>query len=478
MKDGRNFGLKFEITPRKRDPIDKDKENHDSTKLYKDACEMQKMYNKNANLLPKYHFSHRRSVFTFAGGEIHVNTKDKMKGSYGVVYPGRLFYDKKGDSDGKKGTAVVIKLSRQETGDFLDEIMMSLDLYCNTSKKWKAGMAKIPHIYGFGECENLNRYLVVMESLEGDAVTLLEQGGPFVATNRDLECYNMFNQVNQLLILLQKELRFMHRDLHLGNIMYKQVDKKIQWYLIDFGVSRVHKDNKAYILNSNMYTKDVYNTSYDMRVLLASFFQYVIDSCRTGYVTELCQLPHFLFFVYEQICLLDREIEKNVRKYVNEKRHLFTSISLTGICRRDFTLDVVNPAFVWKNKVRKQSNKIDISHIKKDSYLRKYLDSFSFKCLDCNEEEQPILVTFGKFLRTLHDQHNNNLITNSGSGFTDKEKISASAASAAVVGVLAMFYGTYDSMKKKKREKLNRIKNLSNGSPQFDKTSKVIKIGN
>ncbi len=87
-------------------------------------------------------------------------------------------------------------------------------------------------------------------------------------------------QISMLLLLLQKKIEFVHRDLHTSNIMlslstHKNTcgDPLYNTYLIDFGFSRIRINNE--IIHSDVYFKlPLYKPRFDMTLLIFDIFHF------------------------------------------------------------------------------------------------------------------------------------------------------------------------------------------------------------
>lgn len=98
-----------------------------------------------------------------------------------------------------------------------------------------------PKIYDFGKIkDNKDEYIIVMEQCEGTARDFLYSSK---ATEDDFLDY--FEQLATILQKLQK-YEFNHRDLKSDNVMYKTVNGKKKYLLIDFGFSCATFDGKKY----------------------------------------------------------------------------------------------------------------------------------------------------------------------------------------------------------------------------------------
>ena len=112
----------------------------------------------------------------------------------------------------------------------INEVVIQSLLYCVTQ------LYNIPAIHFLGQVENTSTTIVMgMESVGGSEYKNFEK---FIVEGPELEVLKVFVEICDVLQLLQKELEFMHRDLHGKNIMLQyDVDGNIRPMLIDFGYS-------------------------------------------------------------------------------------------------------------------------------------------------------------------------------------------------------------------------------------------------
>lgn len=149
-------------------------------------------------------------------------------------------------------------------------------------------VAKIPKIVFICKENNTGYIMVGMEYIKGTT------GYDFIDKTRNTkesheEICNMIRQIASLLSVLQDMYGFMHRDLHLNNIMYTSMsdDDKMkgkQWYLIDYGMARFYPNPKQFQMTLRSKSKSKtyeypyeaphkFNSSHDLRILLTSMFE-------------------------------------------------------------------------------------------------------------------------------------------------------------------------------------------------------------
>jgi hypothetical protein len=172
--------------------------------------------------------------------------------------------------------------------DIFTEIIIQNELHCFLKKSPPRieMCASIPQIEMFYKYDNKRDgkyvYTVLMETLDGNLVTFMQN-----AVHINDFC-DMVMQICNLLIYLQEETQFMHRDLHAKNIMYQQYVvngiKKYKWYIIDFGKATVkYCKNEHLCLHTEINSK--YNGSLDLR-LLFSYIYYGFTHDNIAYKTN------------------------------------------------------------------------------------------------------------------------------------------------------------------------------------------------
>lgn len=245
-----------------------------------------------------------------------VLSKTIGEGSNGRIYEAELF-----DSNSKKARQIAIKtIHTNDIRDFFLETIIQNELYCNLRDDKKVAFIGIPEIVFIGKFKDARYghtvYMLGMEKLEGDGNKYLKEISAiqkFGSRNR-FELLFMLKQISQVLIQLQDRFMFMHRDLHLGNIMYKKENNMYTWYVMDFGMSTISYDMKNNIF-INMITdgvykhRHIYNHTHDLRMLCVSiytrFYQYAYK-------------PYLLDFF-----MIMLPIMKNLQyiEHINDKRY-------------------------------------------------------------------------------------------------------------------------------------------------------------
>lgn len=137
-----------------------------------------------------------------------------------------------------------------------------------------------PKVYDFGKVGSA--FMIVMEKCEGTARDFLKSPA---ATEEDFLDY--FEQMAKILQRLEK-YQFNHRDLKSDNVMYKTVDGKKKYLLIDFGFSCATFDGKKYAGTSYFTEQDeCFRRSRDLAQLV---FESLYESKRFKNIQTFSQL--------------------------------------------------------------------------------------------------------------------------------------------------------------------------------------------
>lgn len=123
----------------------------------------------------------------------------------------------------------------------------------------------IPKIEFYGYVQN--QLCLGMEKLDGTLYEFLQ-----IHIHNEPQMIQALITIVSKLHLLQKKCSFMHRDLHLKNIMYRKRKHHFDWYFIDFGFSYSIKYNE---LNTHYKVIHEFNPTHDLRMLFVHlFFEY------------------------------------------------------------------------------------------------------------------------------------------------------------------------------------------------------------
>ncbi len=215
------------------------------------------------------------------------------EGSYGVVYNGSI---------NNKNIAIKI-LQDNNPMEFLTETLIQNELYCGMKGNWGNGarVPKIEFICVFSSYSgNEQKYMVGMESLTGNG---------FSSSNNSRDYIQQIIEVSQLLEKLQDKFKFMHRDLHSSNLMYKRVGDKNRLYIIDFGMATIKVGTKRINMSSGLYKKSKrFNPTHDLRMLMVTLSNRKSDRYKE---------------VKNKILIILQSIIKYVNELINDKRHPF-----------------------------------------------------------------------------------------------------------------------------------------------------------
>lgn len=190
------------------------------------------------SLIPIVHINNSNSklkvkTFQYGKQECTIYMKNVIgSGTYGNIYKAKL---------NKKD--IVIKILKEfDPIEFFSETIIHNELYCGILSLNESNSniyAKIPKILFTVKIQQKKNvvYAIGMEQLTNSGYTFMEN---VIQDNNNIEVrdiMHMITSVSNVLDVLQRKYSFMHRDLHLSNIMYKKEQNKYTWYIIDFGNS-------------------------------------------------------------------------------------------------------------------------------------------------------------------------------------------------------------------------------------------------
>jgi predicted unusual protein kinase regulating ubiquinone biosynthesis (AarF/ABC1/UbiB family) len=166
-----------------------------------------------------------------------------------------------------------------------------------------ARVPKIEFICVFSsESDGEQKYMVGMESLTGTG---------FSSAKNSEDYGRQIIEVSQLLDKLQDKFKFMHRDLHSSNLMYKRVGNNNRLYIIDFGMSTIKVGTKWINMSSGLYRKSKrFNPTHDLRMLM---------------VTLSNRNPQYDYkgITKNKILIILRSILRYIDQSISEVRHPF-----------------------------------------------------------------------------------------------------------------------------------------------------------
>ena len=209
-------------------------------------------------------------------------------GSFGTIYTATMT----DTLTGYKKNIVLKSIVTRDPEEFLRESIIHMELFCGLRGQWGNG-ARIPKLefiskYASARGKDGWKYIVGMEQLDGDGWDFLSNHGK---NNKKL-C-PAIKSLSILLSKLQDKFEFMHRDFHLGNIMYKKLpNNEIRMYIIDFGLSTMKINNKWLnrITKTEHYKKTYdFNPSHDLRMLLTTIY-YQKYNITKSFLTYLIQV--------------------------------------------------------------------------------------------------------------------------------------------------------------------------------------------
>ena len=215
------------------------------------------------------------NVFTYGNDEITLKS-EIGSGSFGTVFSATI-RNKKTNS---KKNIVLKSIITDDPVEFFSESILQMELFCKMRGQFGTGgrIPKIEFISKYASARSTTgwKYIVGMEPLDNDGHKLF--GNSSISDMNKIKC---IKGLAELLKNLQRKFKFMHRDFHLGNMMYKNVaapgkPKVYRMYIIDFGMSTAMIDGNFINKKTKTYhykTRNHYNPSHDLRMTFSSMFE-------------------------------------------------------------------------------------------------------------------------------------------------------------------------------------------------------------
>ena len=202
-------------------------------------------------------------------GDKTIQIKEEIgSGAYGTVHKGVL-----STSNTVNSRPIVIKHIKSTATllEIFTESILQMELFCGLRGQFGTG-ARIPKMefiskYTSGSDTN---YVIGMEPLDGDFFSFFTDSN--VTARSKIKA---IQDIAKLLKRLQNKYKFMHRDLHGANIMYKKQGtpgkETYKMFIIDFGLSTaVIKKQQINEINDFYDRKYTFNPSQDLRTLITS----------------------------------------------------------------------------------------------------------------------------------------------------------------------------------------------------------------
>ena len=220
--------------------------------------------------------------------------KEIGSGTYGTVFSGSMM-----DRNTKKRKNIVIKqVNTTDILEFFSESILQLELFCGMRGLFGYG-ARIPKMEFVSKYRSRStgkmKYLVGMEPLDGDCWKFFNS-----SSIKDIHKFKAIKSVAKLLKTMQQKFKFMHRDLHRGNVMYKNIGSAsnpiYRMYIIDFGMSTATFN--GYKLNQIVNMYDIpyqFNPTHDLRLFMLSMFRSV-SSMKDNYKVFMRSFVSFCLF--------------------------------------------------------------------------------------------------------------------------------------------------------------------------------------
>ena len=211
------------------------------------------------------------------------------RGAYGDVNRATMM-----DEATKNKKTIVVKQLQPDASrlEVFTEAVLQMELFCGMRGEYGTG-ARIPKIEFISKFKD--RYIIGMEQLDGEFEKMFK--------DKKITCRNKIKAIKslaQFLIPLQKKYKFMHRDFHAANIMYKKMGtpgkETYRMYIIDFGLSTAVINKQQLNKTNDIYTKTYkFNPSHDLRLLFTHFTRMITNPpCSYLYIAILLSLTSIL----------------------------------------------------------------------------------------------------------------------------------------------------------------------------------------
>ena len=274
------------------------------------------------------------------------------EGSFGIIYKSKF-----------NGKDIVIKDPKSDVpanvqgkihNDVFDENLIQSELYCALRGQY-GNMARIPKIEFMTRVYmpgSKMKILTGLEKLDGDLFNFMKMIPKMSVERIDLYLKDAFIQLCKLLELLQDKFNFHHRDLHGGNVMYKNIgtaSKPVyRWFIIDFGFSYLEKDGVKYHADSSVYGKfKTPNFAHDFRLM----FLYLSTYLRVS--TDMKKNSAMIRFIFFVATKMNNEL---VNKYKVNKIHWHNGYDF-------FDVALITDSFTNPRTLRKMLENGDIERV-------------------------------------------------------------------------------------------------------------------
>ena len=226
-------------------------------------------------------------------------------GTYGRIYKSR--FNGKNIVVKEPKTRGSLKKQSRIHNEVFDENIIQSELYCALRGR-KSNMARIPKIEFMARLYmpgSKMKIITGIEKLDGDLNRFMDRMVPTMLPEQvDAVLKDALIQLCNLMETLQDEYAFHHRDLHAGNIMYKNIGSTsnpvYRWFIIDFGFAYLEKDGAQYHKDKigpySKYSRP--NFAHDLRI----FFVYVKEHLNvTPKMMSESLLLNFINYVATQL---------------------------------------------------------------------------------------------------------------------------------------------------------------------------------
>lgn len=293
------------------------------------------------------------------------------KGGYGEIWESRITFI---DDSLVVQQNIIKKGKVSRIFDGLRELIIHNELYCHFKKVNEVRSCQfIPEMTCMFRTKK--HFCIGMERMDG---TLFDYINHLLEHKKQTVVIEGIQTAIQaccnMIMRLQDSYRFMHRDFHGGNIMYRYDNERneYKWYIIDFGMTCIEtKTGRIYPPTESKHYKMIhgFNPSHDLRLLFLSIYGHFRDRLPRSFILLCFHLfrntYHYLFnsFAYDNGVTTENKEYFFYRAYgevvhINDPiftpTHLRKCIQMENYSKRnEFIKKISKDAFFWSPSERK-----------------------------------------------------------------------------------------------------------------------------
>lgn len=309
------------------------------------------------------------------------------KGGYGEIWESRMTII---DDSLMVNQNIIKKSSIKRILDGLRELIIHNELYCHFKTVIKDETRLfIPEMTCMFRTKR--HFCIGMERMDGTLFDyidhLLEHKNKTMIMD---EIQHTMKGLCDMITKLQDTYRFMHRDFHGGNIMYKYDDERneYRWYIIDFGMACIEtKTERIYPPTESKHYKMIhgFNPSHDLRLLFLSIYGHFRNRLPRSFILLCFHLFQNTFQYLSNSVAYNKGVKTEHKEYffyraygevvhihdpVFNPRHLIKCLKIQSDSKRiEFIQDISDTSF--------QFSSLECNSVSHTSALRKSFKLFS-----------------------------------------------------------------------------------------------------